>query len=73
MSGKLNKLGEYSRKILRACSISPQNPYDYFGGQMRMSWAYGYFERLERSGLIERCEPPFGRRGKHWYRTVSQD
>lgn len=69
---KMSRLGEYSRKILHACSLSPQNPYDYFGSQMRRSWAYGYFERLERAGLIERCDPPYGRRGHHWYKTVDE-
>lgn len=62
--------GPTALNILFDGTLDPINPYDYFGTEIRRSWAYAYFARLLKHDLIEECEAPAGRRGT-WYRTVN--
>lgn len=64
------RFGPTSLAILQACHRGPQNPYQYFGHNLRRSWSYGYFWRLYRAGLIIQVSTPNGCKGHHWYITA---
>jgi hypothetical protein len=62
------RFGETAIGILLSASFGPVNPYRYFLGKtLRKSYAYGYFERLSRAGLIKKTTPPEGARGYRYY------
>jgi hypothetical protein len=67
VKAKEKRFGETAIGILFSASFGPVNPYRYFGKTLRRSYAYGYFERLSRAGLIKKTTPPEGARGYLYY------
>jgi hypothetical protein len=61
------RFGETAIGIIRSASFGPVNPYRYFGKTLRRSYAYAYFFRLEKAGLIKKTTPPEGARGYRYY------
>lgn len=62
-----NNFGYRAIAILCDAAEGPVNPYAHFGGSLRRSWSYGYFDRLHKAGLLEYTKTPAGRRGFRWY------
>jgi hypothetical protein len=64
---KKARFGDTAIGILLSASFGPVNPYRYFGTSLRRSYAYAYFTRLEKAGLIKKTTPPEGARGYLYY------
>jgi hypothetical protein len=65
---KKARFGETAIEILFSASLGPVNPYRYFEvNRLRKAYAYEFFFRLEKAGLIKLTTPPEGARGYRYY------
>jgi hypothetical protein len=65
---KEKRFGETAIGILFSASFGPVNPYRYFRtSRLRKAYAYEFFFRLEKAGLIKLTTPPEGARGYRYY------